>query len=142
MPSPKCRNNSYRAKVTITVLLLLVSLSATGAVDAQEQAASNLTPPASSQPTTFDVISVKPSDPKNTSITIRLDPNNFTMTGASIEFLIEYAYDLQSFQLEGLDKLSAIRRRRQNREHFGTGSTPGPERQTKTCASTAAIPLG
>jgi uncharacterized protein (TIGR03435 family) len=32
---------------------------------------------------------------------MRPNPDNFTMTGASVKFLIQYAYDLQDFQLEG-----------------------------------------
>jgi uncharacterized protein (TIGR03435 family) len=51
--------------------------------------------------TTFDVVSIKPSDPKNLSSSIRPDPNNFTMSGTPLKFIIEYAYDLHDFQLEG-----------------------------------------
>jgi len=101
MPFPMRRNNSSRAKVTTTLLLSLVLPGAAATAGAQEQAASKLQTPASTQPTTFDVISIKPSDPKNTSTTIRPDPNNFTVTGASLQFLIQNAYDLQSFQLAG-----------------------------------------
>ena len=51
--------------------------------------------------TTFDVISVKPSDPKNLSMTMRPGANSFTITGAPLKMLIRYAYDLNDFQIEG-----------------------------------------
>ncbi len=48
----------------------------------------------------FDVISIKPTDPKNTGLAVKPDPNSFTMTGASLKFLVQYAYDLHGFQIE------------------------------------------
>jgi uncharacterized protein (TIGR03435 family) len=95
-----CCDNSSRAKLTKTLLLPLVLLSA--AAGAQEQAASKPQTPAPTQSATFDVISIRPSDPQNLSTSWRPDPNNFTMTGASLRFLVRYAYDLQDFQLEGM----------------------------------------
>jgi bla regulator protein BlaR1 len=50
---------------------------------------------------TFDVVSIRPSDPKNTGSAVKPDPNNFIMMGTSLKFLIQYAYDLHGFQLEG-----------------------------------------
>jgi uncharacterized protein (TIGR03435 family) len=97
-----CCNNSSRAKVTATLLLALVLPGAAATAGAQEQAASKLQTPVSTQSATFDVISVKPSDPKNLSMTIRPEPNNFIMTGASLKFIVQYAYDLHGFQLEGV----------------------------------------
>ena len=101
MPSPTCCNNPNRTKLTPTLLLSLVLLGAAATAGAQEQATSKQTP-TSTQPAAFDVISVKPSDPKNLSMTIRPTPNNFIMTGASLKFLVQYAYDLHGFQLEGV----------------------------------------
>jgi uncharacterized protein (TIGR03435 family) len=95
-----CCNNSCRTKAITTLLLSLVWLGAIANVSAQEQA-SKLQTPASTQPATFDVISIKPSDPKNMVLAVRPDPNNFTMTGTSLKLLVQYAYDLQGFQLEG-----------------------------------------
>jgi uncharacterized protein (TIGR03435 family) len=51
--------------------------------------------------TTFDVVSIRPSDTKNLSIQIRPGKDSFTITGGSLKFLIQYAYDLQDFQIEG-----------------------------------------
>jgi uncharacterized protein (TIGR03435 family) len=51
--------------------------------------------------TTFDVVSVKPSDPKNLNMTMRPGADSFTITGASLKILIRYAYDLNDFQVEG-----------------------------------------
>jgi uncharacterized protein (TIGR03435 family) len=53
------------------------------------------------QATTFDVASIRPTDPKNTSLSFRPNPNNFTMLGTSLKFLVQYAYNLHDFQIEG-----------------------------------------
>ena len=53
-----------------------------------------------STPAAFDVVSVKPSDPKVLTIQIRPGKDSFTMTGASLRFIIQNAYDLQGFQIE------------------------------------------
>jgi uncharacterized protein (TIGR03435 family) len=50
---------------------------------------------------TFDVISIKPSNPKDLGFTIRPSPNTFAMTGASLKFLVQYAYNIHEFQIEG-----------------------------------------
>jgi uncharacterized protein (TIGR03435 family) len=102
MPCPTCCDNPCRAKVIPTLLLSLVLLGAIANAGAQEQAASKPSTPAPTQSTTFDVISIRPSDPKNLSMTIRPTPNNFIVTGASLKFIVQYAYDLHGFQLEGV----------------------------------------
>jgi uncharacterized protein (TIGR03435 family) len=56
---------------------------------------------ASAPAQTFDVVSIRPSDPKNMGFAVKPDPNNFIMMGTSLKFLIQYAYDLHGFQLEG-----------------------------------------
>jgi uncharacterized protein (TIGR03435 family) len=101
MPYPERCDNPCRARVTPTLLLSLALLGATATASAQEQAASKPPTPAPTQPAIFDVISIKPSDPKNLSSSVRPDPNNFTMSGTELKFIIEYAYDLHDFQLEG-----------------------------------------
>lgn len=58
-------------------------------------------PSASAPAQTFDVVSIRPSDPKNMGFAVKPDPNNFIMMGTSLKFLIQYAYDLHGFQLEG-----------------------------------------
>jgi uncharacterized protein (TIGR03435 family) len=51
--------------------------------------------------TAFDVVSIRPSDPKDLSIQWRPGKDSFTMTGGSLKFIIQYAYDLHDFQIEG-----------------------------------------
>ncbi len=88
----------------ITALLLSLALMVVPThVNTWERSALEQQGPASvpTQTTTFDVVSIKPSDPKDTTLTVRPDPNNFTMTGVSFKFLIQYAYDLHGFQIEG-----------------------------------------
>jgi hypothetical protein len=51
------------------------------------------------------------------------------MTGASLQFLVHFAW-LSVRGRTAVDKLNAIRRRRQNMGHFGTCPTTGPEGQT------------
>lgn len=50
----------------------------------------------------FDVVSIKSSDPKSLGFSIRPKPNQFMVRGASIKFLIGYAYHLHDFQISGL----------------------------------------
>jgi uncharacterized protein (TIGR03435 family) len=52
-------------------------------------------------PESFDVVSVKSSDPNNPGFSVRPNPNNFVVTGAPLKFLVQYAYDLHEFQIEG-----------------------------------------
>ena len=95
--------NSRRA-ILITALLLPLTLTiCTPPVSALEKPATAQqgSPSVPTQTTTFDVVSIKPSDPKNMGFGVRPDPNNFTMIGASLKFLVQYAYDLHGFQLEG-----------------------------------------
>jgi uncharacterized protein (TIGR03435 family) len=66
--------------------------------DAPQQPASTSTKTPSAA---FDVVSIKPSDPKDLSMQWRRRKDSFTMTGASLKFIIRYAYDLQDFQIEG-----------------------------------------
>src|ERR1700723_94551 len=49
----------------------------------------------------FDVVSVKPSDPKDLSTRWGPGKDSYTMTGASLKFIIMNAYDLHDFQIEG-----------------------------------------
>jgi uncharacterized protein (TIGR03435 family) len=56
---------------------------------------------ASTPATTFDVVSIRPSDPKNLGMQIRPGKGSFTITGGSLKFIIQNAYDLQDFQIEG-----------------------------------------
>jgi uncharacterized protein (TIGR03435 family) len=49
----------------------------------------------------FDVVSVKPSDPKDLSTRWGPPKDSYTMTGASLKFIIMSAYDLHDFQIEG-----------------------------------------
>jgi uncharacterized protein (TIGR03435 family) len=62
----------------------------------QHQSVSALTPA-----TTFDVVSIRPSDPKNLSMQIRPGKDSFTITGGSLKFIIMNAYELHDFQIEG-----------------------------------------
>ncbi len=52
------------------------------------------------RPETFDVISVKPSAPNSGVFTTRPNPDNFMMTGATLKFLVQYAYGVHDFQVE------------------------------------------
>jgi uncharacterized protein (TIGR03435 family) len=79
----------------ITALLLQLTLLAVLTPASQQQTS------ASAPATAFDVVSIKPSDPNNRDFAIKPQPNNFTMTGASLKFLIQVAYDLHDFQIEG-----------------------------------------
>jgi uncharacterized protein (TIGR03435 family) len=86
-----------------TLILPLALIFATTSVSAgerpapEQQSSASVAAPASA----FDVVSIKPSDPQNTGFSIKPDPNSFTMTGTSLKFFIEYAYDLHGFQIEG-----------------------------------------
>ena len=61
----------------------------------QQESTSAPTPAAA-----FDVVSVKPSDPKDLTIQWRTGKGSFTLTGASLKIIIENAYDLHDFQIE------------------------------------------
>lgn len=51
----------------------------------------------------FDVASIKPGDPDNRQVQIRMTPNGFIATNAPLKMLIQYAYNLKSEdQLSGL----------------------------------------
>jgi uncharacterized protein (TIGR03435 family) len=53
-------------------------------------------------PDTFEVASIKPSDPLKPSISFRLEPGGGIKTeGTSLKSLVQYAYDLRDFQLSG-----------------------------------------
>jgi len=54
-----------------------------------------------SEQAAFDVASVKPSDPSSTGFSMRPKPDDFVMNGATLKFLIQYAYDIHDFQVEG-----------------------------------------
>jgi uncharacterized protein (TIGR03435 family) len=59
------------------------------------------TPPSSVTPIPFDIVSVKTSNPDNLGFGMKPDPNNFRMSGASLKFLVQYAYDIHDFQVQG-----------------------------------------
>jgi uncharacterized protein (TIGR03435 family) len=92
--------NSRRAIVITALLLPLALMVVTPPASAHEKPTKEQQG-SPTQTTTFDVISIKPSDPNNRSIVIKPEPNSFTMTGASLKFLVQYAYDLHGFQIEG-----------------------------------------
>lgn len=102
-PLPLCCDDSRRANLILALLLPLALLIVpTPAIDyGRSDLEQRTTAPIPAQATSFDLVSIRPSDPKNTGFAVRPDPNNFTMTGASLKFLIEYAYDLHGFQIEG-----------------------------------------
>jgi uncharacterized protein (TIGR03435 family) len=53
-------------------------------------------------PDTFEVASIKPSDPLKPGTSFRLEPGGGIKTeGTSLKSLIQYAYDLRDFQLSG-----------------------------------------
>jgi uncharacterized protein (TIGR03435 family) len=56
------------------------------------------------QKPTFDVASVRPSDPDSTGFSGRPKPDDFSMKGATLKFLVQYAYDIHDFQVEGAPK--------------------------------------
>jgi hypothetical protein len=80
----------------ITALLRLLTLLVVVAPDSQQQTPVSVPAPA----TAFDVVSIKPSNSNNGGFAIKPEPNSLTVTGASIEFLVQYAYDLHDFQIE------------------------------------------
>lgn len=51
---------------------------------------------------TFDVISIRNSDPRVTTFSIRPDPDRFQMNGGRLSFLVEQAYGLNDYQIVGL----------------------------------------
>jgi uncharacterized protein (TIGR03435 family) len=52
--------------------------------------------------TAFDVVSVKPSDPSARGMNIGIAPGGrFTATNATVQALIEQAYDVRDFQISG-----------------------------------------
>jgi uncharacterized protein (TIGR03435 family) len=50
---------------------------------------------------TFEVASVKPSDPDTRGIMFRNSPGTVHIVGATINFLIQQAYDVREFQISG-----------------------------------------
>lgn len=58
----------------------------------------------------FDVASIKPSDPAATGFAIKPDVNMFVVSGAPLTFLIQYAFDVHEFQLQNIPKWAASAR--------------------------------
>ena len=56
---------------------------------------------AQSPQNTFEVASIKPSDPDTRGIMFRNSPGIVHIVGATISFLIEQAYDVRDFQISG-----------------------------------------
>ncbi|MGH9596441.1 MAG: TIGR03435 family protein, partial [Edaphobacter sp.] len=81
-----------------TLFAQTIQTAATRNQGAPQQQAST---PTKTPPAAFDVVSVRPSDPKDLSIQWRPGKDSFTMTGASLKLIIRNAYDLQDFQIEG-----------------------------------------
>jgi len=50
---------------------------------------------------TFEVASIKPSDPDTRGIMFRNSPGTLHIVGATISFLIQQAYDVREFQIYG-----------------------------------------
>jgi uncharacterized protein (TIGR03435 family) len=94
-----------RRPVVVSALLLPLALMV-AATEARagvgQSPADQVTRPTLTSKAAFDVVSVRPSDPTNTGLTINPDPNSFTITGAPLKLLIEYAYHLHRYQLEGV----------------------------------------
>jgi len=84
--------NSFHARSLLVITFLFTGLSFAQVPAAKTAAV--ISP-------TFDVVSVKPSDPANPGMSIRFDPNRFTMGGCSLKFAIQYAYGIQDFQVAG-----------------------------------------
>jgi len=49
----------------------------------------------------FDVTSVRPSDPAHDGFSVRPDVDNFSMRGGTVRYLVQYAFGLHDFQIEG-----------------------------------------
>jgi uncharacterized protein (TIGR03435 family) len=81
---------------TICGIIVISSATLTAQAVQAHQPASTSTPAAA-----FDVVSVKPSDPKDLTMRIRPGKDSFTMTGASLKLIIMNAYDLHDYQIEG-----------------------------------------
>ena len=54
----------------------------------------------SPKPASFEVISIRQSDPANGGFSIRPDDTNLRVTGSSLLFLIQLAYDMRPSQVE------------------------------------------
>jgi uncharacterized protein (TIGR03435 family) len=78
-------------------LTLILILATTSTIASQSPAPSQQ----NSAPTAFDVVSIRPSDPNLKYFTSNIDPNNFKATGVTLQFLVQNAYDLHDFQIEG-----------------------------------------
>ena len=57
--------------------------------------------PAQSPENSFEVASIKPSDPNTRGIMFRDSPGTVHIVGATISFLIQQAYDVREFQISG-----------------------------------------
>jgi uncharacterized protein (TIGR03435 family) len=53
------------------------------------------------QTTEFEVASIKPSDPNSRGMRMRSDRGRFTGSGLTVEFLIQSAYEVRNFQIQG-----------------------------------------
>ncbi len=90
-------NIMIRTTIRSTAFVLMISLPA---CELRPETILQQSGRASTQ-TAFDVSLVKPSDPNSTGFSMRPTPDNFSMSGATLKFLIQYAYDLHDFQVEG-----------------------------------------
>jgi bla regulator protein BlaR1 len=49
----------------------------------------------------FEVASIKPSDPKGRGMRLQMDRGRMTGSGLTVKFLIQTAYDVRGFQIQG-----------------------------------------
>lgn len=52
----------------------------------------------------FDIISIKASNPADTTVLLDPNPNDLVLRGVSLEFVIQYAYALHPYQIQNLPK--------------------------------------
>ncbi len=82
--------------------------------------------PALHAQSTFDVVSVKPSDPDSHGMSIGIKPGGvFYGTGATLKALILQAYEIRDFQIAGLPGWADSDRY----DIIGKGNTPGPSEE-------------
>ncbi len=97
---PAARLN-FRTGLVLVVALTLVM----GTPIAQGIAGGLLTqsePAGQSKRQSFDVVSIKPTDPSNNGMSIRVEPGGrYVAKGMSVKMLIVNAYDLHEFQISG-----------------------------------------
>jgi bla regulator protein BlaR1 len=56
---------------------------------------------ATTLPPTFEVASIKPSDPAARGTRVQLDRGRFTGSNLTVKFLMQYSYEVRDFQIQG-----------------------------------------